>query len=453
MKHSAIKRAALLLVMSLPALALAQSKLTLQQAVTTALEKNPMRKAETFGTQATAADIGLSKSALLPRLIFSEGFQRSNDPVFVFGGRLRQQSFSAADFALNRLNTPTPFSNFATRFAGQWQLFDSGVSWLRVRQARGMNQVAARKLERADQELVMRVVDAYTGLLLAAKQQQVAEDALRTSQSILDRSHANVQAGMVVESDLLSAQVNHAAREQELIQARNSIALARARLNHEMGLALDTQFELAEVLTEKVFPSASLDDLDQIALKNRPDLKGLATQQAAQADGVRAAKAAFGPRLTAIADWEADNARFAGGGGNNWLAGLEIQFDLFDGGEKRARLHRERATKNRVDALHDAALSGIRLEVRKAYLDYDAARQQVEVARAAVGQAQESLRIGQNRYEAGLSTITDLLRMQEASVRAQTDYSQAIYRLRISYASLELATGTLDVNSLVVKQP
>ncbi|HEX9120981.1 MAG TPA: TolC family protein, partial [Terriglobales bacterium] len=73
-------------------------------------------------------------------------------------------------------------------------------------------------------------------------------------------------------------------------------------------------------------------------------------------------------------------------------------------------------------------------------------------ARAAVGQAQESLRIGQNRYQAGLSTITDLLRMQEAAVRAQTDYSQALYRLQTSYATLELAAGTLDANSPVVKQ-
>ena len=451
MKCAAI-RALLLGALALPLAAFAQGKLTLQQAVNTALEKNPARKAVAFEQHAAAADTKLAKSALLPQISFGEAYQRSNDPVFVFGARLRQQSFTTADFALNRLNTPTPFSNFATRFSGNWNLFDSGVSWLRVRQAKGMNQVAARKLQREDQELVMRVVDAYARLLLAAKQQQVAEDARKTSQSILDRSRANVQAGMVVESDLLSAQVNHAAREQELIRARNAVALSRAQLNHEMGVPADTQFEPAELLVEKVFPSESLDDLEKRALEQRPDLQGLVTQQSVQADGVRAAKASFGPRVNAIADWELDNPRFSGGGGNNWLAGVEIQFDLFDGGAKRARLQRERAMKDRIDSLHDAAVSGIRLEVRQAYLNYDAARQQVEVARAAVGQAQESLRIGRNRYQAGLSTITDLLRMQEASVRAESDYSQAVYRLQTSYASLELATGTLDGNSPVVKQ-
>ncbi|MBZ5569063.1 MAG: TolC family protein [Acidobacteriia bacterium] len=444
--------AALLAAFGLPLAAFAQTTLTLAQAVTTALEKNPARKAAGFEKNAATADIKLARSALFPQIKFTEAYERGNDPVFVFGGRLRQQRFSASDFALNRLNTPTPFGNFATRFSGGWQLFDSGVSWLRLRQARRMDGVAQRKLQRGDQELVMRVVKAYAGLLLAVKQQHVAEEALKTSQSILDRSRAQVQAGMAVESDLLSAQVNHAARQEELILARNAVALARAQLNLEMGISPDTPFEPADLLAEKPLPVASLDELEKRALEQRPDLRGLTMRQAVQADGVRAAKASFGPRLNVIADWQLDNPQFAGGGGNNWMAGFELQVDVFDGGAKRARLAREHALKSRIDALHEAAANDIRLEVRRAYLDFDTARQQVEVARAAAGQAQESLRIGQNRYEAGLSTITDLLRMQEAALRAQTDSWQSLYRLQTSYAGLELATGALDLNSPVVKQ-
>jgi outer membrane protein TolC len=452
MKYASARQVALLVGLMLPVFVFGQTKLTLEQAVTTALEKNPTRKSVVFEVQTAAADTKLARSALFPQIGLAEAFQRSNDPVFVFGSRLRQHSFATADFALNRLNTPTPLTNFATHFSGNWQLFDSGVSWLRVRQAQKMDEVARHKLQRTDQELTMRVVDAYSFLLLAFKQQQVAEDAVKTSQSILDRSRANVQAGMVVESDLLSAQVNHAAREQEMIRARNAVALARAQLNYEMGVPAETQYDPADWLAEKVFPAASLEDLETSALKQRPDLLALTTQQAVQHDGIRAAKASFGPRVNAVANWELDNPRFTGGGGNNWIAAVEIQVDLFDGGAKRAHLQHERAMKGRVDALHEMAINGVRLEVRKAYLDLDAARKQVEVARASVAQAQESLRIGQNRYGAGLSTITDLLRMQEAALRAQTDYLQSLYRLQTGYANLELATGTLDANSPVVKQ-
>ncbi len=431
--------------------AAAQTKLTLEQAVAVALEKNPVRKAAVFEQRAAFAGFKLSRAPLLPRIAFSETYQDGNDPVYVFGSKLRQQRFASADFALNQLNAPTPFSNYVTRFSGQWQLFDSGATWARMMQARKASDLAQRNLDRTDQELVMRVVDAYTGLLLAKRQVEVAREALKSSQSVLDRARSNVEAGMSVESDLLSAQVNHAARQQELIHAENDASIAAARLNHELGVAADTTYELGGVLADRVFPSEPLDQLEARALDRRPDLRGIALQQSIQQNSVKIAKAAFGPTVNAVGNWESDNPRFSGGGGNDWMFGLEVRLDLFDGGARTAQLQRERALKQKVDALRESAVSGVRLEVRKAYFDYDSARRQLEVARAAVAQADESLRIGHDRYDAGLNTITDLLRMEEADVRAKTDYWQAVYRVQSSYADLELATGTLNPDSPVVK--
>jgi outer membrane protein TolC len=102
--------------------------------------------------------------------------------------------------------------------------------------------------------------------------------------------------------------------------------------------------------------------------------------------------------------------------------------------------------------MRDAYRDEIRLQVRKAYYEYDAARQQVEVARGAFAQADESLRINRNRYEGGLSTVSDLLSIEEAAHRAKADYWQAVYRVQTSYAVVELATGTLTASSPVVTQ-
>ncbi|MGC2322490.1 MAG: TolC family protein [Terriglobales bacterium] len=430
----------------------APAKLTLEQAVALALEKNPARKAVVFEQRIAAAEFKLSRAPLLPRIGFSETYQDGNDPVYVFGGKLRQQRFTTADFDLNQLNTPTPFSNYVTRFSGQWQLFDSGANWRRLMQAKQATELARRKLDRTDQELLLRVVDAYIGELLAKRQVEVAQDAEKSAQSALDRARANVEAGMSVESDLLSAQVNHAARRQELIRAQNDVSIAAARLTYELGVPADTGYELGEVLADRGFPAEPLEQLEARALDRRPDLRGLALQQSIQQNSVTIAKAAFGPTVNAVGNWEADNPRFGGGGGNDWMFGLEVRLDLFDGGARVAQLQRERALKQKVDALRESAASGVRLEVRKAYFDYDAARRQLEVARTAVAQAAESLRIGHDRYDAGLNTITDLLRMEEADVRAKTDYWQAVYRVQSSYASLELATGTLNPDSPVVKQ-
>src|SRR5262249_31007124 len=97
-----------------------------------------------------------------------------------------------------------------------------------------------------------------------------------------------------------------------------------------------------------------------------------------------------------------------------------------------------------------AANDNVLLEVRRAYYDLDASRKQIEVAHAAINQAQESLRIEQNRYEGGLTTITDLLGAEDAARRSQADYWEAVYRFHISYASLEFASGTISSQSPVV---
>jgi outer membrane protein len=445
-----------LLALLIPGLLLAQQTqqpfpITLQQAVHIALEKNPERKAALADTRAASADVRAARSFLLPHVTFSETATRGNDPVYVFGSKLRQQRFTTADFMLNVLNTPAPFGNFATHLGGTWNLFDSFANWRAVNRAERVKDAAEHQLERTDQEIVFRVVDSYYAVLVAKKQLEVTEQAMKTAQAILDRSKGRFETGMVVESDYLTAQVRLATRKQELIRAQNTLALARAQLSTSMGISTGDEFDPAEALAERSLPAKSLEEVEKEAVDLRPDLKRIRSEEAAQQQSVSMAKSSFGPRVNAFAGWEADNPTFvAGGGGNNWLSGIEVQFDLFQGGAKRAQLSRERAMQEKAAALKEMATDAIRLEVRRVYYDVDAARQQVEVARAAIAESQESLRINQNRYDSGLSTITDLLASEEAARRSQTDYWEAVYRYHTGYANLELASGTLNPQSAVV---
>ena len=427
------------------------SPLTLRQAVSIALEKNPQRRAALADTRAASADVMEARSFLLPHVTFSETATRGNDPVYVFGSKLRQQRFTTADFALNALNTPTPLSNFATRFGGTWNLFDSFGSWRGVNRAERAKDAAGHHLERTDQEIIFRVVDSYYGVLLAKKQLEVAGQSMKTAQAILDRSKDRFESGVVVESDLLSAQVRLATRKQELILAQNDLALARAQLSTSIGMSTENDFDPAEALAERDLPATTLEEAEKKAVELRPDLKRIRSEEAAQQQSVSIAKSSFGPRVNAFAGWEADNPTFAGGGGgNNWAAGIEVQFDLFEGGAKRARLSRERAMQEKVAAVKEMATDATRLEVRRAYHELDSARQQVEVARASIADSQESLRINQNRYDSGISTITDLLAAEETARRSQAEFWEAVYRYLTGYANLELASGTLNPESPVV---
>lgn len=427
------------------------SPLTLAQAVKIALEKSPARKVALADSRAASAQIPAAQSYLLPTVNFSETATRGNDPVYVFGSRLRQQRFTQADFAVNALNRPLPFGNFGTRLEGKWNLFNGFASWRSLSQAKLMSDAAGHQIDRTEQEIVFRVIAAYNEALLSEKQLEVAEQSLKTAQAIVERSQARFDSGMVVESDLLTAKVRLASRQQDLIRARNSHDLARAQLNTTLGVNVDSTFDLVQPLAERSLPTPVLQDLERQAIAKRPDLKRIVAEEQAQQQGVAIAKAAFSPQVNAFAGWELDNPTFlAGGGGNNWVGGIELRLDLFNGGARRAELSRQKALEERASAMKQLAADAVRLEVRRAYYDLDSSRQQIEVTRSSVSQAQDSLRINEDRYETGLITITDLLNAEDAARHSQIDYWDAVSRVQTSYANLELASGTLNQQSPVV---
>ena len=129
---------------------------------------------------------------------------------------------------------------------------------------------------------------------------------------------------------------------------------------------------------------------------------------------------------------------------------IGLRWNLFNGFEDKARVAETKSTQRRTAADKGRAESTIRLQVRRAYSDLRAAQQRIEAIQAVAAEAEESLRISQNRYAAGLNTITDLLRTETALLEARTRYLAALHDQRIAAAMLELAAGTLNVDSEVL---
>lgn len=417
----------------------AQEPLTLRQAIQQALKQNPDVDLAQAGTQEAKAGAALARTQLLPQVNFTEDMSRGNDPVYVFGTKLRQQRFTTADFNLNALNRPDPIGNFATRFSGSWMAFDSFRTQKLIHSADLMQSSATTSAKAVDQEIVFDVVQAYQAVLYAERQVAVSQHELETAQALLRSVDDRVRAGLAVESDRMSAQVNEAAMKQGLIAAQGERDLGWAQLRLAMGTPDLVQSNLQSI-EPREFPQNSLDQELQTAAKTRPDLTALGQAQSAQAMAVSAAKMSYGPRVSAYGNWEDD--RSTAGGGNNWVAGVQVNLDILPF-SKRAQLGREAAAKARVDAQLNAYRQQVRLEVSQAHIQRQTARQSLDTAKAAIDQATESLRILKNRYAAGLATITDLLRAEDAERQAQVSYWRAVYGNAVAYAGTLFATGTL----------
>jgi len=419
----------------------AQEPLTLRQAINQALGQSPEAAIARADNLEASAAASMARTALLPQLSFTEDISRGNDPVYAFGTRLRQRQFTQVDFALNALNRPRPIGDFSTRFSGQWSAFDSFKTQKQIHRADLFKQSAAFSAQAADQGIIFRVVGAYQQVLYAQRRVDVAQHEQETAAALLSSVDDHVKAGLAVESDRMSAQVNVAARKQELIAAQGELELAWASLREAMGAPELKESELKPI-EPHAFPEGALEDEVANALQMRPDLTALGQAQSAHASAVSAAKSDFGPRVSAYGNWEEDRTSFVGTGGNNWVAGMQISVDILPMG-KRAQLAREAAAKQKIDAQVSATQQHLRLQVSQAHIHRKTAALSLETARAAMSDSAESLRILKNRYSAGLATITDLLRAEDAERESQSNYWRAVYGNAMAYGELLYATGKL----------
>jgi outer membrane protein TolC len=425
---------------------------TLRQAVELALQNNPSLKAAHEGLAMAQQKVPQAVSRYLPEVNFDETFTRGNNPVYVFGSLLNQRQFGPQNFAISSLNKPDALDNFQAKLSVEQVLYDAGKIRGAISQAKLGEKVAQQDVEKTRQELIFRVVKAYTMHLLALSGEQVVEEAVKTAEASSVKAASMYQSGMIVESDRLAAQVFLARMQEELLKAKNEVALSKASLNFEMGVPVDNPIEIAAGLNEVRFDSESQESLFNQALERRPDYVQTVLLKNIAQKGVGIARAEFLPQIGVYGSWEADSQTFADRGGNNWIVGARLHFNLFRGRGDKAQLEEAKANLERSMALNNLVSAAVKLQVKQTVLDLDTTRQRIEVTKSAIGQAEETLRIVQNRYGAGLTTITELLRAQTDLTQTRTSYFQALYEHRIAKANAELASGILDVRSQVLNQ-
>jgi outer membrane protein TolC len=218
-----------------------------------------------------------------------------------------------------------------------------------------------------------------------------------------------------------------------------------------MGHPLDASHELTTPLAPLGRATRTLEEYEKLAGGERPEVRR--QQLAVEKAGFEAAaaKAALLPQVALRGQFESDRGRFYNQAAANWFLGASLRWNLFDGNSSRARYAESREMVAGAEAGRRQASSAVKLEVRKRHSDLQSANERVEVASAVVAQAEESLRITRNRYESGLSTVTELLRGETALTESALRKLSAIHDQRVSAALLELAAGILSGDSDVLK--
>ena len=416
-------------------------ELSLVDAVEIALRRNPLTRATSAGRRLADAELSEAHSRRLPSLIAGGSFTRSNNPVFVFGSLLEQGRFGPGNFAVDSLNHPDALNNFRSSLTLRFPLFDQRETQTRIAVARIQQQRADQQTSLVEQQIRFEVIKRYYGLLLTQEKLKVAEDAVKTAEADVKRARDLVETGVVVQSDLLAARVQLSQFRQQQIQLAGDLVTAVAALNVTLGLPVDTPQDPQGELATRRFTVAAVDVLSSQALQDRPDYQRALLSSRATLAQVHGARGEWLPRVDAFVTAGRSTEHFTGGSGD-YAAGATVSFNLFDAGRK-SRIAQASATQSIANAEEEQLANQIRFEVVRAYQQYVAARERLEVVAEVSAQASETLRIVQDRYRAGITTITELLHAETALVQARSDVLAARYDQYLSYANILLATGQL----------
>ncbi|MCS6806885.1 MAG: TolC family protein [Acidobacteriota bacterium] len=421
--------------------------LTLPLAVELALRNNPMMRAAASGRQQADAQLDEARAGRLPVVQFTETYTNSNNPVFVFGSLLEQGRFGPQNFDLNALNSPDPLNNFRTALTVRLPVFDQWQTSSRIEQARLGQQQADKQKEFVQQQIRFEVLRAYYGVLVANARKDVADEAVKTASADVKRIRDLYEAGVVVQSDLLAAEVQLAEFRQQQIEAAGAIVVAQAALNTAIGLPVNTPHRVEGALVEKRFDAVDAEELLKLALLHRPDYARAQLAVRSSEQGVRRARGQWLPRFDVFASVGGSHRGFNGSA--DYAVGATVTFDLLDFG-RSARIKQAEAAESLTDAEQARLADQIRFEVIRAHQQFVSAQARLEVAARTVDQAAEVLRIVQDRHQEGLTTITEVLRAGTALVRARLNLLAARYDYYVGYAQVLLASGRLnDVHPFV----
>lgn len=426
--------------LTLAASAWAQSggvALSLSEAVERARTDNySVRQAEA-DRQIAEAGVHQTRAVFLPRLSASETVTATTDPLNAFGFKLRQERVAQQDFAPGLLNDPDRVDNFGTQVQVQQPVLNPSGLFER-RAAKSRLAASSHVLERTGHVVAFQVQQTYFGLALARQRARTLEAALEAARATLAQTQHLHEQGLITRADLLSARVRVLELESQLAESENAAEETADRLRYLVGLRADVPLALTDSLAEPT-PVAEAPAVDGVN-ETRSDMQALRRQIDAASERVRARRFAFLPSLNLFGSYEWNDEAALGFDGEGWTAGATLRWNLFQGYEQAGAAEQARAELQRARLAYEDQARQNAIELDAARRTLATTRDRLALARTAVEQARENLRIRSDRYGQGLEQTTDVLAAEVALANARLRRLQTLYDHTVAAYRLELLT-------------
>jgi outer membrane protein TolC len=429
------------LLAALPGSALAQPaqplRLTLDEALARAADVSHRLAEGRARQQSAEATVEVRRRSDDPTVSALAGYTRTNH-VQEFGvpqpdGRLR-------------VIYPDVPDNWRSRLELAWPVYTGGRTDALERAAQAEATATGSDLEATRLDLRLEVARAYWALVTARDTVRVLEAALATADRSLVDVRNRVEAGLLPPNDVSRSQSQRARQELLLIEARGRVESVSVDLRRLIGLTDAQAIDPADPLETPSGTTAEAPALITEALAKRPELAALTSRE----DGVEAridAIAATRKPTVAIAtgvDWARPNPRIfprQAAWEDSWDVSLNVSWQFWDSGRAAAERSEAQFQATSLRERKAEVETQIRADVQKQLVELASSRAALAPARLAVTSAQETNRVIDDRFEAGVATTLDVLDAQLSVLQAELDRARVLADIRLNEARLARILG------------
>jgi outer membrane protein TolC len=413
--------------------------ITLQDALQRARQNAPQYHDSMTQLGLAREDRVQARAGLLPDVNFNNSFIYTQGTGTV-----------PADCQASTLGCPTSrfvANNGVHEYISQGNVHE-GLSLTNVgdyRRADAALAMARAKAEVATRGLTVTVTQLYYGLVVSERKYATAQRAASEAARFLDISQKLESGGEVAHADVIKARIQAQQQQRDLQEAQ--IDMQRSRLDLAVVIFKDFNQDFTvvdDLQTPELLPSFA--EVESAGQKNNPDLRAaLAAYQVADHE-VTSAWGGLLPALSIDYFYGIDSNKFAirtnGVRNLGYSTVATLQIPIFSWGADRSKLKQAELRRDQAHVELSFAQRQLLSHLREYYSEAETARSEMESLASSAELAGDSLRLTTMRYQAGESTVLEVVDAQNTLTQARNAYDDGQSRYRIAVANLQTLTGT-----------
>jgi len=415
--------------------------LTLEEAVSGAVYASHGLKSAYAARDGAKAITEQAGHMRLPVLTYESSYSYGNDPVYVFGSLLRQKQFTAADFELDKLNSPSARSNFSNSLQLEVPVFTG----FRISNYRRLGETALQQADAsavyARQATAIEAMQKYFTASFKWELARIAADTAASTAQELSVADKLKEKGLVLGSDYYAAQALLGSIKAVQSSLGREAQAAASALNVLMGRPAGELREELPFLKRHLY-ALQEEGAMQESLARRGDLSS--ADSAARSAKILSdmERETLLPQLGAFARLQTDTQAFASNPLRQ-MAGVNLNFPFGDFTRQDRMARREAEHRQASEsALHLRQSASAQLaEYRRNYESVVAALPLAEAARA---DAERSLELFRPLFRQGRQSVLEVARAEQALMSARAACAELVFKIHSYYAALLFVSGGLD---------